>query len=124
MAKLIYSEVKNYENVTEDKASPNGVRLVESCVRVQLWRFRIGSERRFFLQRMTWLDRRDYLNGDRTIYRSEWALDGSLKESAAIRAAIEQIDEYISHNGIPHADMDCHPAYRDVSPAPLAIVEA
>lgn len=122
MAKLIYNESITYENVAKDNDSPNGVRLIVSRVRVQLWRFRLMSEHRYLLCRQVWTENGSFLNGYGPTWDNEWLVgDGS--EPKALRAAIAELDDYSSKAGMLHTDMHMHPAYRDVAPAPLAVVE-
>lgn len=124
MAKLVYSECKTFENVIADKRSPNGVKLVTSRVQIQLWRFRIGLAKRFLLCRNVWDEGNNYLNGFKANSGAEWLVNVADGESEAIRKAIGAMDDFVAFNSIPHADMADHPAYRDVAPAPLALVEA
>lgn len=123
MAKLIYGESKAHENVVKDKASPNGVRLIISRVRVELWRFRMGYERRYLLRRLVWTEEGDYLCGNDPTWTNEWFV-GNGSEPAALRAAIAELDDYSSKAGMPHADMSEHPAYRDAAPAAVVTIES
>jgi hypothetical protein len=127
MAKLIFQERKKAENVVKDTSSPNHVRLTHSYHVIQVWRITKRdwsfAQRRYIITHYGWNDTRARQLDLPPDFNHDTLLGANWSEAEAIRRAINELDERISHYALPHADMSCHPAYRDVAPAPLAVVE-
>lgn len=120
MAKLIFDDRKQAENVVRDNSSPNNVRLTELYHVVQVWRitkrgWSYTTERRYIITHYGWNDRRDRDLDLPPDFNHDTLLGANWGEAEAIRRAIHELDERVAYSSIPHADMNEHPAYRDVA---------
>lgn len=133
MAKLIFEDSNQSETVVKDEHSPNGVRLTHLYFKVRVWRTRLRrwtytGEARYIISEFGWYDKRKCDADCPPDYDYDFLFrprEGETESDAgAIRRAIKELDEHVSHYAVPHENMSEHPAYRDVALAPPAKVEA